>query len=53
MTLKYADLLRSMGRRKEAKKMRKRGSAILAHHSEENLLHHTLDVSEVRAFRQK
>ena len=49
--LHYAGLLRKMGRKREAKAFRKNGNAVLAFHSEENLLGYTVDVRSLRPRR--
>jgi hypothetical protein len=42
--LLYADHLETVGRKREAKELRRRGNAIAARHSHENLLGHTIEI---------
>jgi hypothetical protein len=44
----YAQHLQTAGRKGEAKKIRQRGNAILARHSRDNLLGHTVEVKSLQ-----
>ena len=49
----YAAHLRKTKRRAEAKRHEKRANAILAKHSRDNFLDHTIDVGDVLAFKER
>jgi tetratricopeptide (TPR) repeat protein len=49
----YAKLLQKTNQKAEAKELRKRAAAIRARHEKENLLHHTVDWSQMEAMNQR